>query len=598
MYIILKNNIYSMGDNPLKNKVTDKISDGKTEIKSDPTKDVQTINGVEVKNGVADQGYDASTISPKDPNKASDKKANMNYTAAYDSESYKMKKEDGGEYTASAGKQPASSFNEFSLYNFKGTALGKSSKGIALADYNQISFDDSVYVSPTVTNIVERTNSINSKGYAYKYSDFALCKYLGKIPNNYMLTLRRFPFPVPDDIIAPVRRTKDGDVVSDSHPDVARAITWMSETTGNKLEDILKFDYNYEWTDKEAKVQEMSSQTAERRGKFGSFVDNSTILRAVNAGVNGKSAQQAQIIEKSSTGNFDPLKDTYPNHVFGPYNSIRNMMIREGGMKFNHEFTLKFQYEMKQIGNTNPKVLLLDQFANILALTYSNAPFWGGATRWLGGGPGSIGAPLGDLKKLQPPGADYGGFLTSVLGDLGKMATAGLNDLKKGLAGSKIINNILGGSLMDLFNSPQGGMIANALLTGESTGNWHLTVGNPLNPMAVIGNLICTKTQIAFKGGLGVDDFPEILEVEISLKPGRPRDKGEIESMFNSGRGRFYLVPKGGSDINKVRESTGYKGDTVSVFEKNPKSTSAIKPVDGKSVTSDAYDEYKKLANG
>ena len=588
--------------NPLNNKTKGKVSDGKpAEVPRDPSKDVQTINGVAVNNGVADQGYDASTISPKDPNKASDKKANINYTAAYDSESYKMKKDDGGELTASAGKQPASAFNDFSLYNFKGTALGKSSKGIALADYNQISFDDSVYVAPTITNIVEKTKSIGSKGYSYKYSDFALCKYLGKIPNNYMLTLRRFPFPVPDDIIAPTRRNKAGDVVDDQHPDVARAITWMSETTGNKLEDILKFDYNYKWKDQEAQVQEMSSQTAERKGKFGSFVQNSTILRAVNAGANGLNAQQAQTIEKSGP-NFDPLKDTYPNHVFGPYNSIRNMMIREGGMQFNHEFTLKFQYEMRQIGNTNPKVLFLDQFANMLALTYSNAPFWGGATRWLGGGPGSIGSPLGDLSKLQPPGADYGGFLTSVLGDLGKMATAGLNDLKKGLSGSKVLNNILGGALMDLFNSPQGGMIANALMTGESTGQWHLTVGNPLNPMAVIGNLICTKTQIAFKGGLGVDDFPEILEVEISLKPGRPRDKGEIESMFNSGRGRFYLVPKGGDDINKVRDTTGFRGDTVSKTEKNPKKTSEIKAADGKTknseITLEAYDEYKKLANG
>ena len=539
------------------------------------------------------------------PNQEADKTTktvpNLAYTEQFASEKYDIKTESGGNFTASAGPQPAAAFNEFSLYNFKGTPFGKSGKGINLAQYNQIAFDDSIYVTPTVTNIVEKTNTNNSKGYSYKYSDFALCKYLGKIPNNYMLTLRRFPFPVPDDIVSPTRRDKNGNIVDDRHPDIARAITWMSEATGNKLEDILKFDFNYKWKDQEAAVQEIttSQQTAARRGKFGSFVDNSTILRAVNAGVNGLNAQQAKQNEANGP-NFDPLKDTYPNHVFGPYNSIRNMMIREGGMMFNHEFTLKFQYEMKQIGNTNPKVLFMDQFANILALTYSNAPFWGGETRYLGGGAGTVGAPLGDLKKLQAPGADYLGFFKGVLGQLGDMATAGLNDLKKGLSGSKILNNLLGGALMDLFNSPQGGMIANALLTGEATGQWHLTVGNPLNPIAVIGNLICTKTQIAFKGGLGADDFPEILEVEISLKPGRPRDKGEIESMFNSGRGRFYLIPKGGSDINKVRDSTGFRGDTVSRGEKNPRKVKDIKPVGGPSTVDEsaAFDEYKKLANG
>ena len=118
------------------------------------------------------------------------------------------------------------------------------------------------------------------------------------------------------------------DLVDLPQPDVARAVTWMSEATGNKLDEILKFDYNYKWKDQEAQVQEMSSQTAERKGKFGSFVQNSTILRAVNAGANGLNAQQAQTIEKSGP-NFDPLKDTYPNHVFGPYNSIRNMMISD-----------------------------------------------------------------------------------------------------------------------------------------------------------------------------------------------------------------------------------------------------------------------------
>jgi hypothetical protein len=35
-----------------------------------------------------------------------------------------------------------------------------------------------------------------------------------------------------------------------------------------------------------------------------------------------------------------------------------------------------------------------------------------------------------------------------------------------------------------------------ALLTGEPVGNWHLTVGNPLNPMMVIGNLICTGMKV------------------------------------------------------------------------------------------------------
>jgi hypothetical protein len=225
------------------------------------------------------------------------------------------------------------------------------------------------------------------------------------------------------------------------------------------------------------------------------------------------------------------------------------------GLLFEKEFTIKFQYEMKGLFGANPKVMFMDQLANILALTYSNAPFWGGEVRYTGSG--SIGKPFGNAALLQS--GDYKGFLGSVMGDLQKMGTNIVDDIKKnGLGGSALGKNLIGGALMDLFNSPQAPMVVNALLTGDATGQWHLTVGNPLNPMMVMGNLCCTGTKVSFKGGTGVQDFPEEMEVEITLKPGRPRDKADIESMFNAGRGRFYIKPNDGVDINKTRDVSEY----------------------------------------
>jgi len=46
--------------------------------------------------------------------------------------------------------------------------------------------------------------------------------------------------------------------------------------------------------------------------------------------------------------------------------------------------------------------------------------------------------------------------------------------------------------------------------------------------------------------------------VTIKLKPGRPRDRAEIESMFNAGRGRFYLTPNDGVDINETSDTSAY----------------------------------------
>ena len=45
-----------------------------------------------------------------------------------------------------------------------------------------------------------------------------------------------------------------------------------------------------------------------------------------------------------------------------------------------------------------------------------------------------------------------------------------------------------------------------------------------------------------------------------NLKPARPRDKGEIESMFNAGRGRIYLQPEveGAVDLDNILDVSAY----------------------------------------
>lgn len=467
------------------------------------------------------------------------------------------KKGPPGPAVSEAGPIPYSAFNRYTLMKYRGTPLtglvGKAAPDLK-KDYNLINAE--TLLEPTVTNIIQMTNTHGSLGYRYNYSDFAMCKYIGKIPNNYMITLRRFPFPCEDDIITPFAIGKDGTKENSKSPDIARAITWMSEATGNNLTDMLALDYKYHWEEKKADVQTITANNSDQSGgKLGSGLLSSRVGKAfmgAGQGMNGVQVEQ----NAANGGGYDALEKTYPNHVFGPYNKIVSMMTRgQDGLLFEKEFTVKFQYEMKGIFGANPKVLFMDQFANILALTYSTAPFWGGEVRYLGSG--SIGKPFGNIDLLR--GGHYKEFLGSVMNDLQGMATNIVDDIKKnGLGGSKIVSNLLGGALMDLFNSPQAANVAQALLTGDATGQWHVTVGNPLNPMMVMGNLICTGTKINFKGGNGVQDFPEEMEVEITLKPGRPRDKSDIESMFNAGRGRFYIKPNDGVDINKTRDVSEY----------------------------------------
>ena len=82
-----------------------------------------------------------------------------------------------------------------------------------------------------------------------------------------------------------------------------------------------------------------------------------------------------------------------------------------------------------------------------------------------------------------------------------------------------------------------------ALLTGEPIGQWHMTVGNPLNPIMVVGNLVCSKMDVSFGDELGPDDFPLEMKVTYTIEHAMPRDKGAIQSMFNRGAGKVYKLP-------------------------------------------------------
>ena len=79
-----------------------------------------------------------------------------------------------------------------------------------------------------------------------------------------------------------------------------------------------------------------------------------------------------------------------------------------------------------------------------------------------------------------------------------------------------------------------------ALLSGEPTGYWHVTIGNPLDPIAMMGNMAVTKTTVQFNDVLGYDDFPTEIKFTVDLEHCMPRDNAAIENMFNGAKGRFY----------------------------------------------------------
>jgi hypothetical protein len=461
-------------------------------------------------------------------------------------------------------KAPSSIINRYSLLTYMGLhgTPGRDLSGFYKSLKSNELHGGFTTRNPTTTNIVNYFRQWKG-GIEYDYSDFLFCNYNRKIPNNYLITVRRFAQPVEDNIYNALKKTFDLDSdgnagalksVDLTSPDMARAVTWMSEVTGNSMQDILSFTYGYNWN--EQSNDENTRQDNESGYTNQPFYQKSGLIgRAFFDTVKGENVQSKRMKERRS--GHDPLSETYENFVIGPVNVINKMMTRGRGLNFDQDLTLNFEYKLKSYEGINPKVAMLDIFANLMVLTYSNANFWGGANRFFSND-GYVASRFGDLDKLKS--GDLSGYMGTVVDevsdgfsnvfgtpDQGYTKESVLSGLKK--VGGNILGNMLGGFVDSMFGAPPAYVAAKGMLTGEATGNWHITVGNPINPIAMMGNMILTDSKISFDGGLGYDDFPEKLKCSMTFKHARPRDKTDIESMFNAGKGRLYGSPEGFRDV-------------------------------------------------
>jgi hypothetical protein len=406
------------------------------------------------------------------------------------------------------------------------------------------------YKSPSVTEIVawsQEPDNVNKK--PYRFQDFAYCKYWNLVPNNYLITLRRFPFPTSDNLEAEGEnnpRNTSGYTPETLRP-IAQAVTWLGETTGNKISTILgPIETGLKWKDLTAQVNVVTPGSPGDVEGGGPFPGIASFLGLVSGDYGQtKNATNGQAPP-------DPYEDgPWNNKIIGHVNVIDSVKARERGLKFTHKIDLVFEYSARSIGGINTKAAMLDIMSNLMMLTTATATFWGGSNRFRPGAPGNtapfLGGPAGRAAWMR---GDVGGFLETVASQFEKAAgaisdflNAAMEDPIEALKGLAA-----GGMQLHMKNTTQKGGFASgikAILTGEPTGEWHLTVGNPFNPMMMIGNLICTGCKFEFSDELGPDDFPTELKATISLEHGRPRDRDAIESMFNGGGGRLYSLPPG-----------------------------------------------------
>lgn len=416
----------------------------------------------------------------------------------------------------------------------------------------------------------------------YNYSDFMYCKHLGKIPNNYMITLRKFPAPCSDHI----NRTVDGENY-EHYPDMGRLITWIG-TPGNEMEKTLSYNYSVETKTLTAPSAAEPYATAGHSGGEGiagmlAVLDGTygkEVAASGGMGYKGEENTFAQHLLGSNTQNggagkfgsgFERNVELRDQNRLIPSMANKIMQVKAigaserdaKGLPFLPDIELQFDYELRSYDGINGRSAMLDLLGNILMVTYTQGEFFAGSYRTNCMATSNIYA---NLPVFKSSGTDVGETLSNMWDSFGFVldkqfgfkSGASLKDnwnsFKNAL--SNIGNNLMAlfaNGLINKLGRPQK-FAFTSMISPAPTGQWHLTVGNPRNPILSIGNLILTKATITHSGPLGLDDFPTNLTVKVTLEHAKPRDSVAIEAMYLHGDNRIY-VPMGTDGIENMYDS-------------------------------------------
>ena len=300
-------------------------------------------------------------------------------------------------------KQIAQSIgNRYALFNFQGfygnLSTNQSSNYVDSPNNPLMGGSNSQNVSiPKIINYFDE----NYPKISYKPSDFLYSKYYKKIPVNHLVTLRRFPTAITDNIYKYRVKDKSGKEGDATQVAGVTAVTYLGETAGNKLEDVLQMSFGLNYKEITADFE-----SVETGGAGGGYTQQpfynkiGGIGRAIADSAKGVSAGakfRAQNGAGSSTA--DRLGTTYANFVLGPVNVVDKTIIRDRGLKFTNDIKLTFEYELKSLSYVNPKIAMIDIMSNMLTMTTNNAQFFGGGHRYYGSS-GYVASQFGDISML------------------------------------------------------------------------------------------------------------------------------------------------------------------------------------------------------
>lgn len=410
----------------------------------------------------------------------------------------------------------------------------------------------------SIRALVEKSMNSQLGSATYDYSDFMYCKHLGKVPNNYMITLRRFSNPVGDHINQNVLPSEisDYDKKNRNMLDLGRMVTWLG-VSGNEMSQILTYSYHQDWKEAKSTWNDTTKLNANnQKGPLAGLMNatssdyQSSMIKGFSSTWGYKDGKQEFGSPAYDPSEFAPWNDR--NRPYGKKNIISKTTIMGAmndqepeGITFEQDIKLVFEYEMRSYDGINQRAAFMDLLGNILTVTFTEADFWGGGYRSVGPQASSAYTNL-SLFKAADQGKlnSWADFIDSGINSLDEIGSAiagkkdySFGDLIKGGLNALFANFKAG--MLDKLGRPQKQMFQ-SLFKPQPTCFWHLTIGNPQHPILSIGNLYITNCVVTHSGLLGIDDFPTGLKVEVNLKHGKPRSTREIEMMYLNGDSRVY----------------------------------------------------------
>jgi hypothetical protein len=440
----------------------------------------------------------------------------------------------------------------------------------------------------------------------YSWSDFLFCKLYGVASNNRMITLRKYPVAV-DDTSRPARK-KDNKA---RFIPIAQAVTWFGEGTNNDINSFWQNKWSMPWEKKPIEQKEVEGNEIVNFGAalkkiftdngagdktinplFSSVLDIALSAADMDIDPNLSGYQQGlktKFEQISTSGGKasveqkrqDFIKSLYSdngayfNQILGPVNVKNKFLIRSRGLTpdFDDEMSLTFEFRTDSYFGLDQRRVALDILANMLELTYSDGDWLEVLNVYYK----KVGLALNKTEQAMVQNSMQGSTfnpdkLFNALATItkarvnaaldftmqagGQALDAGLNQLGA-LVGLNTINS---SSDTGLLKTAMNIAVTKALgetfpafvqrrsaVGNQPTGNWHITIGNPMNPIMQMGDIVVTGATCTFNDELGPNDFPTEVKFVVGIKRTKPKDSADIRRAFDLGRTDYVDVRSGGT---------------------------------------------------